>query len=181
MVHSTLSKPEQVRAIQQMGEVAGFVGLIMFNKAWRTYARRLLLSPIAQARLDAAANFFLRHVKEFEKEELKRRGLDASKALLSAQVYEDPEGDTLSMFYSFHPDHFPEPGSTRVGIVYLVNAEQATGHYDAPKGSSPWLVRFHLEDPKSARSAAIMEQAKERFEKVVDMLHKIQVAEVPKQ
>jgi hypothetical protein len=180
MVRSALSRPEQVKAVQQMGEVAGFAGLILFNREWRTYTRRLLLSPIAQSRLDAACGFFNNHVKEFEKRELQRRGLDASNALLSAQVYIDPAGDTCSVFYSFHPDHFPEPGSIRVGLVYLVNAADAAGHYDVAEGDSPWLVRWHLEDPKSAEFAAIMKDAEQRFKKVVKTFYEMQRLDFPK-
>ena len=46
-----------------------------------------------------------------------RRGRDANDARLFAQVYLDPGGQTMSMYYSFHPKELPEPGSKRVGIV----------------------------------------------------------------
>jgi hypothetical protein len=159
---------------------SGFAGLIMFNKAWRTYTRRLLLDPIAQKRLDTASDFFLQHVREFERKELDARGQDASNSLLSAQVYLDPGGETVSMFYSFYPDQFPEQGSQRIGIVYLVNAQQASGHYRVSEGDSPWLVRFHFENRECERFVAIMKQARERFSDVVQKLHEIQVTEVPK-
>jgi hypothetical protein len=181
VVPSTLSKDDQVKAIKRMGEIAGFAGLIRFNREWRTYTRRLLLDPVAQKRLDAASNFFIQHVREFERKELEHRGHDANNALLSAQVYLDPGGETFSMFYSFHPDQFPKQGSTRVGIVYVVNAKQAAGHYDVPANGSPWLVRFHLEDPKNDRFAAIMKEATKHFSEIVAMMHKIQVSEVPKE
>src|SRR6266536_1571021 len=117
MVPSTLSKSALIERIRQISDIAGFVGIIMFNRTWRTYTRRLLLDPLAQQRLDAASKFFAEHINNFEAEELKRRAKDASEAQLSAQVYLDPAGDTFSMYYSFHPHHLPEPGSTRVGIL----------------------------------------------------------------
>ena len=178
MVGSTLPKTEQVKTIRQLGDIAGFAGLIMFNKAWRTYTRRLLLDPMAQERLDTASGFFIQHVKEFQKEELERRGRDASNSVLSAQVYLDPGGRTVSMFYSFYPAQFPEPGSTRIGTVYVVNTQKASGHYQTLDGGSPWLVRFHFENPECERYVEIMKQATEQLSNVVKKLQEIQVSEV---
>jgi hypothetical protein len=177
LVPSTLSKPELTKRIREIGAIAGVVGIIIFNKSWRTYTRRFLLDPLAQERLDAAEKFFAEHLKNFEAEELKRRSKDASESLLSAQVYLDPSGDTFSMFYSFHPDHFPETGSRRVGSVYLVNAQKSHGRYQAH--GVPWLVRWHSEEPRNRKYAEILEHAKERFNEVVKKLHEIQVAGVP--
>jgi len=178
MVPSTLKKPDLVKQVEQMGEIAGFVGIILFNGAWRTYTRRLLLDPLAQERLGAASKFLLDHVKGFEAEELKRREKDAEEALLSAQVYLDPGGKTFSMYYSFHPDHFPEVGSVRVGVVYLLNTKKAHGNYDA--GGASWIIRWHSEKPRRAAFAAILKEAERRFERVVRTFQKIQLAEVPK-
>lgn len=177
MVPSTLPKLELVKRIAQLGDVAGLLGVLLFSNQFRTYTRRFLLDPLAQKRLDKAAKLYTEHFKNFESEELRRRAKDASEAQLSAQVYLDPGGETISMFYSFHPQHLPEPGSKRVGTVYLVDVGKAHGHYDARQG---WIVRWHSEEPHSKQYKKLLEQAKERFDQVVKKLQEIQNTEVPK-
>jgi hypothetical protein len=177
MVSCTLPKQEVVRQLAGMGDIAGLLGVILFGNQFRTYTRRFLLDPLAQKRLDKAAKLYTEHFKNFETEELRRRAKDASEAQLSAQVYLDPGGETISMFYSFHPQHLPEPGSKRVGTVYLVDREKAQGRYDAKE---IWTVRWHSEDPHSRKHALILEQAKVRFNEVVEKLAEIQKTEVPK-
>jgi hypothetical protein len=176
LVSSALSRPALVEKIRQIGDIAGLVGVIFFNKAWRTYTRRFFLDPLAQKRLDALSAFFTDHFRNFQAEELKRRAKDADESLLSAQVYVDPSGETVSMFYSFDSGHLPQAGSKRVGTVYLVNKEKAQGHYDPQDG--PWLTRWHSERPHSAEYARILQDAKNRFDEVVAKLHQIQVVEV---
>jgi hypothetical protein len=179
MVPSNINSADQTRAIRQMGDVAGFLGVIFFNGQWRTYTRRLLLDPLAQERLDAASEFFVRHWEQWETEELNRRGQDAQNALISAQVYLDPDGKTYSMFYNFHQDQLPKPGSTRVGIVYIVDPKTAKGHYDPPGRGVPWHVRFHLEQRHNAQFAAILKDAKNRFEDAIKKMWEIQKSEIP--
>lgn len=180
VVPSNLGKSEQVQAIQQMKEIAGFVGLIMFNRSWRTYTRKLLLHPLAQQRLDVVSKFFIDHVENFQTEEIKRRGKDAETALLSAQVYVDSEQKTFSMYYSFDLDRLPDPSSQRIGVVYLVNATAASGRYQVPAGTSSWVIRFHFAVPESTQFAAIMKEAKKHFAEVVKKLNDIQVSDIPK-
>lgn len=177
MVPSTLPRPELVRRLAEMGDIAGLLGVILFGNQFRIYTRRFLLDPLAQKRLDKAAKLYTEHFKNFEAEELRRRTKDATEAQLSAQVYLDPGGKTMSMYYSFHPQHLPEPGSTRVGTVYLVDAEKARGHYDAKKG---WAVRWHAEDPHSSEHAEILKQATRRFNEVIKKLQEMQNVEVAK-
>lgn len=181
VVPSNLGKSEQVKAIKGIGEVAGFVGLIMFNGSWRTYTRRLLLNPLAQQRLDAVSKFFIDHVTNFQMEELKRRGKDANTALLSAQVYVDSERKTYSMYYNFELDRMPDPTLQKIGIVYLVNPAKASGRYHVPTGTSPWIVRFHMDAPESKQFNAIMAEAQKHFTEVVKKLREIQVSDIPKQ
>ena len=180
IVPSHLSRQDQLKAIQRMKAVAGFVGLIMFNRTWRTYTRRLLLDPAAQQKLDGVSQFFLDHVETFQKEEIKRRGQDAEAALLSAQVYVDIDRRTFSMSYSFDPGRVPDPNLKRIGIVYLINAEKAAGRYHVAAGTSPWLDRFHLVVPETKQYAAIMKEAKRHFTEVVEKLNEIKVSKIPK-
>lgn len=180
VVPSKLGKSKQLKAIQEIEEVAGFVGLIMFNRSWRTYTRRLLLNPLAQQRLDAVSKFFIDHVTNFQTEELKRRGQDANNALLSAQVYVDSDQKTFSMYYSFDVERLPDPSSQRIGKVYLVHKANASGRYHVPAGTSPWVVRFHMDAPESRQFAAIMHEATKHFNEVVKKLDEIQVSEIPK-
>lgn len=180
VIPSSLDESSQLEAVQKMDGVAGFVGLIKFNGNWRTYTRKLLLDPRAQTRLNAVSEFFIDHVKNFQIEEIRRRGQDAETSLLSAQVYVDTKAKTFSMYYSFHPDQLPEPDLKRIGIVYLLNAHNASGNYQVPAGKSPWLVRYHFYVPEDKHFVAIMKEAERRFQEVVDKIHDLQVAEIPK-
>ena len=177
LIPATLPKPKLIQRIQAAGDIAGLLGVILFGNQLRTYTRRFLLDDRAQECLDRASVLYAEHFKNFEADELKRRGKDASEARLSAQVYLDPGGEAISMYYSFHPQQLPEPGSTRVGTIYLADPEKAHGRYNAQKG---WIVRWHSEDPHSKRYALILEQARARFNEVVEKLVEIQKTEAPK-
>jgi hypothetical protein len=79
--------------------------------------------------------------------------------VFSAQVFLDPSGETMSMYYSFHPPEEPEPGSRLLGrLVY----------------SRDGRIRTHLAQ-KNFREA--MEQARKRFEVTVQKFKEIKAAE----
>jgi hypothetical protein len=157
------SKAELLKRFQKIGAVAGFCGVLMFNRSFRTYTRRLLLDPRAQEKLDEMSGAFLGFIEESLREEKKMRGEDAANSLAYAEVYVDPAGELLSIYYSFGQKDLPEPGWTKAGVVYLVDATRAKGHYQVPEGStSSWVIRFKLTDEKFG---PIMQQATKLFSK----------------
>ena len=169
-----LRKSEVITKFQNAGAIAGFVGVLMFNHAFRTYTRRILIDPRAQEKLDSMSNAFLRILEERMAEERRMRGEDAANAVAYAEVYMDSEEKHFSVYYSFgRKDDLPEPASVKAGTVYLVDAKQSRGHYQIPKGSaSSWVIRFKLSDE---RFAPVMKQASELF---AQKLREIQAAEI---
>ena len=89
------------------------------------------------------------------------------KAVISAEVFLDPSGDTASMYYSFDADHTPEPGSRKVGsIVYTVGGKIES-----------YITDEHF---ANAMEQSVMEQSLERFNKTVKKLQEIQREEMNK-
>jgi hypothetical protein len=168
------SKAELIKRFQKLGPVAGFAGVLMFNRAFRTYTRRLLVDQRAQEILDQMSHAFQSILEERMREESRLRGQDADKAIAYAEVYVEPEGKELSVYYSFGPKEFPEIGWMKAGTVYLADATTAKGHYEVPEGSaSSWVIRFKLTDEKFAD---VMKQATQLFAK---KLREVQVAAIP--
>jgi hypothetical protein len=110
----------------------------------------------------------------FRKDEKSRKMIEVSaqavandlkalrQAVFSAQVFMDPSGDTFSMYYSFHPEQKAEPGSRPIGsIIYT-----ADGRIDCRSDDKQF--------------AAVMNQSKERFNKVVKTLKGIQREQMSK-
>lgn len=137
--------------IEQHGKPIGIVGAALLKFSNKYAILRMMFRKDEKSRktIDASAQAAL--------DDLNRR----IRAVFTGEVFIDPNEDTLSIYYSFHPNNRPEPGSKRVGtLAYLTDGQ----------------IRMDF-DRKNKQFADVMEQAKERFLNVVKKLQEIQATE----
>jgi len=135
--------------IQTHGKPIGIVGAAWLESVQRDVVLRMSFRRDEKSRktIEISAQAAVNEVKA-------RR-----QAVISAQVFLDASRKEIAMRYSFNPDQAVEPGFIRVGsIVY----------------SSDRRVRCYFQNKGFAD---VMEQSKERFQKVVKKLEEIQKTE----
>lgn len=149
---ASMSVASMLEDIEKHGKPIGIVGaaLLKFSKQYAVLQMSFRKDEKTRKTIQTSAQAAL--------EDLARR----VRAVFTAEVFADPNADTLSMYYSFHPENRPEPGSKKIGTFAYLTDGQIRSEYDR----------------KNKEHTEIMEgDAKQRFERTVKKLQEIQTAE----
>lgn len=143
---------KMLEEISRHGQPIGIVGVVQLKATLRYSVLQMTFRKDKESRnmVAISAQAALNKVNE-------RLG-----AIFSAQVFADPSGKTFSMFYSFHVNQSPEPGSKNIGTIMYTADGQV-------------VCKF-----VGKQFAGAMEESKRRFLEVVAKLGDIQNAAIQK-
>jgi hypothetical protein len=146
---ATMPVADMLTEIERHGAPIGIVGAALLKLSKRYSILKMMFRKDERTRktIEVSAQAAL--------EDLNRR----IRAVFTAEVYTDPDADTLSMYYSFHPENRPTPGAKKVGTFAYLSDGQIRSEYDR----------------KNKEHAEIMDgEAKQRFQRTVRKLQEIQ-------